>query len=76
MLTKNNGALDKMVSFADVRLRFLYLWDFIPTVDLSQRKKRLNTIPYFTVLGQITSIYRHKKTVNGKKRDRIQVFFG
>ena len=27
------------------------------------QKKRLNTIPYFTVLGQITSIYRHTKTI-------------
>ena len=25
----------------------------------SQREKRLNTVPYFTVLGQIISIYRH-----------------
>ena len=30
-----------------------------------QRKKCLKTSPYFTVLGQITSIYRHMTTVYG-----------
>ena len=40
------------------------------------RKKHLNTIPYFTVLGKITSIYRHAKTVYGKVRGCIQALFG
>ena len=29
----------------------------------------------FTVFGQITSIYRHAKTVYGKIRDRVQAIF-
>ena len=41
----------------------------------SQREKRLNTVPYFTLLGQIISIYRHTKTVYGNIQDRIQAFF-
>ena len=40
------------------------------------RKKRLNTIPYFTVLGQINYIYRHTETIYRKIRDHIQAFFG
>ena len=42
---------------------------------IAQRIKRLNTVPYFTVFGQIISIYRHTKTVYGNIRDRIQAFF-
>ena len=41
----------------------------------AQRKKRLNTVPYFTVFGQTISIYRHRKTVYGNIRDRIQAIF-
>ena len=44
------------------------------SVKKSQRKKHLNKIPYFTVLGQITSIHRHAKAVYGSKRDRKIVF--
>ena len=34
-------------------------------------RKHLNTIPYFTILGQITYyIYRHTKTIYRKIRDR------
>ena len=36
---------------------------------------RLNTIPYFAVLGQITFVHRHTKTVYGNIRDRIQAIF-
>ena len=44
-------------------------------VEKPQREKSLNTVLYFTVLGQIISIYRHTKTVYGNIQDRIQAFF-
>ena len=34
------------------------------------------TPEYDPVLGQITSIYRHTKTIYRNLRDRIQAFFG
>ena len=51
------------------KARWLLL-DYIP-----QREKRLNTVPYFTVLGQIISIYRYTKTVYRNIQDRVQAFF-
>ena len=53
----------------------LFVAKYFPVFISPQREKRLNTVPYFTVLGQIISIYRHTKTVYGNIRGRIQAFF-
>ena len=59
-------------SFSISNFPYVYLFSWSLA---TQRKKRLNTVPYFTVLGQITSIYRHTKTIFGNIQDRIQAVF-
>ena len=53
---------------------YLIINSFLSTT-VSQREKRLITVPHFTVLGQIISIYRHTKIVYGNIQYRIQAFF-
>ena len=51
------------------------MMDFIIQETDTLHKKRLNTIPYFTILGQITSIYR-RRTYTGKYRIVFRCFSG
>ena len=63
----------------DTIMLLVLILTFVISLDkwtaYTQRKKRLNTVPYLTVLGQIISIYRHTKAVYGNIQDRIQAFF-
>ena len=62
--------LTSNLRLAEVSSVLLFYWDSFTNLGCytkhrnnTVQKNACNTTPYFTVLGQITSIYRHAKTI-------------